>query len=87
MSSLLKYKRHFKLPLRPSAPKIELIAHIRKHFIHHPRLRDVDVLSSFLYANQQQKLQNKQALLQAHNAASEQKASANANTTVAQPQR
>jgi len=73
MSSLLKYKRHFKLPLRPAAPKVELIAHIRKHFVHHPRIRDVDVISAFLYANQQQKLQNKQALQQAAAQQQEQK--------------
>jgi hypothetical protein len=76
MASLLKYKRHFKLPLRPAAPKIELISHIRKHFVHHPRLRDVDVISSFLYANQQQKASNKQALLQAQTQQAEQKAAA-----------
>jgi hypothetical protein len=74
MSSLLKYKRHFKLPLRPDAPKVELISHIRKHFVHHPRLRDVDVISAFLYANQQQKLQNKQALQQAAQQVQEAKA-------------
>src|SRR4051812_29069324 len=32
MSSLLRYKRHFKLPVRPQASKSELISHIRKHF-------------------------------------------------------
>lgn len=37
MASLLRYKRHFKLPIRPSAHKLELIAAVKKHFAHHPR--------------------------------------------------
>jgi hypothetical protein len=52
MASLLKYKRHFKLPVRPNASKNELISAARKHFLNHPRLKDFDVLSSFLFANQ-----------------------------------
>ena len=83
MASLLRYKRHFKLSLRPSAPKVELISNIRKHFVHHPRLRDVDVISSFLYANQQQKLQNKQALQQAAQQQQEQKSQAAAAAAAA----
>lgn len=51
MSSLLKYKKHFKLNIRPNAPKIELIQNVKKHFARHPRLRDVDVIASFLFAN------------------------------------
>lgn len=57
MSSLLKYKRHFKLNIRPNAPKMEVIHSVRKHFAHHPRLRDVDVLSAFLWANLEHKKQ------------------------------
>jgi len=53
MASLLRYKRHFQLPLRPNAPKAELMGAVRKHFTHHPKLKDVEVISAFLYANQQ----------------------------------
>jgi len=51
MRSLSKYRKHFKLNVRPEASKTELIQSVRKHFAHHPRLRDQDVISSFLFAN------------------------------------
>jgi hypothetical protein len=35
----------------PQASKKELIAAVRRHFTHHPRLRDAEVISTFLYAN------------------------------------
>lgn len=65
MSSLLRYKRFFKLTTSTSASKSEHISVIRRHFVNHPRLRDVEVISGFLYANNQHKLQNKQAIAQA----------------------
>jgi len=56
MASLLRYKKQFQLQVRPSAPKRDLIASVKKHFIHHPRLRDAEVMSAFLYANQKHNL-------------------------------
>ena len=81
MSSLLRYKRFFKLSTSTSASKGEHIAVIRKHFVNHPRLRDVEVISAFLYANQQHKLQNKQAVQHALAQQAEQKAAAAAAAT------
>lgn len=52
MSSLLRYARHYQLNIRPHVTKTELIPVVRKHFTHHPRMRDVDVIAAFLHANQ-----------------------------------
>jgi hypothetical protein len=51
MMSLLRYERHFLLPVRLAAPKVELIHYVRKHFLHHPRLKDGEVIAAFLWAN------------------------------------
>lgn len=52
MSSLLKYKRHYKLSVRPQSSKLELLTAVRSHFLHHPSIKDIEVISAFLYANQ-----------------------------------
>ena len=51
MLSLLRYERHFHLPVRLAAPKVELIHYVRKHFLHHPKLKDGEVIAAFLWAN------------------------------------
>ena len=51
MLSLLRYERHFQLPVRLGAPKIELVHYVRKHFLHHPKLKDQEVIAAFLWAN------------------------------------
>eukprot|EP00808_Paulinella_micropora_P019606 g1209.t1 len=51
MSSLLKYKHVFGLQIRPGAPKRDVIQAVQKHFMHHPRIQDTEVISAFLYAN------------------------------------
>ena len=86
MSSLLRYKRFFKLTTSTSASKAEHISVIRRHFVNHPRLRDVEVISGFLYANNQHKLQNKQAIAQALQAQQELKNAQAAAAAAAQAQ-
>lgn len=53
MRSLLRYKRHYKLIVRPQASKFELIHAVRKHFARapKPRLHETEVLAAFLQAN------------------------------------
>jgi hypothetical protein len=50
-ASLLRYKKYFGLVVSPTASKKELLAAVKKHFAHHPRLRDAEVISDFLYRN------------------------------------
>jgi len=50
MSSLQKYQAHFKVECKTNVTKMDLLESVRRHFTHHPRLREADVISAFLYA-------------------------------------
>lgn len=52
MASLLRYKNFFRLNARPNCTKKDLIGIVMKHFSAHPRLRDAEVISDFLFRNQ-----------------------------------
>eukprot|EP00474_Spongospora_subterranea_P009330 CRZ09788.1 hypothetical protein [Spongospora subterranea] len=49
MNSLKAYRRHFKLDVRPNAPKIELVNAATKHFASMPKFRETEVISAFLH--------------------------------------
>ncbi len=55
MASLLRYKTYFNLEAPPNATKRELLLVVMRHFSQHPRLRNAEVISAFLYANQRYK--------------------------------
>jgi len=52
MASLMRYQAYYNLDAPPNATKRELMAVVMRHFVEHPQLRDAEVISSFLYANQ-----------------------------------
>mmetsp|Transcript_2700 Transcript_2700/g.4973 ORF Transcript_2700/g.4973 Transcript_2700/m.4973 type:complete len:104 (-) Transcript_2700:109-420(-) len=49
MSSLKRYRAHFKLDTRPNIPKGELIDVVARHFSVLPKMRDAEVISQFLF--------------------------------------
>ncbi|GAB5371912.1 hypothetical protein AAMO2058_001620600 [Amorphochlora amoebiformis] len=49
MSSLKRYRAHFKLETRPNIPKRELIEVVARHFSSLPKMRDPEVISQFLF--------------------------------------
>lgn len=51
MMSLLRYSRYHRLPVRLAAPKVELVHYVKRHFLHHPKLKDSEVIAAFLWAN------------------------------------
>ena len=55
MASLIRYKIFYNLDAPPNATKRELMQVVMRHFSQHPRLRDAEVISAFLYANQRYK--------------------------------
>lgn len=55
MGSLLRYKKHYQLPVRATCPKSELIILVKKHFHQQARLREAETISNFLFANKKAK--------------------------------
>mmetsp|Transcript_19020 Transcript_19020/g.26434 ORF Transcript_19020/g.26434 Transcript_19020/m.26434 type:complete len:105 (+) Transcript_19020:131-445(+) len=49
MSSLKRYRAHFKLDTRPNIPKGELIEVVARHYSQLPKMRDAEVISQFLF--------------------------------------
>mmetsp|Transcript_11363 Transcript_11363/g.15888 ORF Transcript_11363/g.15888 Transcript_11363/m.15888 type:complete len:106 (+) Transcript_11363:70-387(+) len=49
MSSLKRYRAHFKLDTRPNIPKGELIDVVARHIATLPKMRDAEVISQFLF--------------------------------------
>ncbi len=50
MSSLKRYRAHYKIATRPNVPKQELLDIVAEHFTVQPKMRDADVISQFLFA-------------------------------------
>jgi hypothetical protein len=52
MESLKRYVAQFDLPAPETATKEELVAIVSRHFVGHPHLREPEVVSAFIFANE-----------------------------------
>ena len=54
-TSLKKYRDFYELDVPVNATKADLVAAVKKHFSHSLHVRDEEVISGFLYANEEAK--------------------------------